>query len=451
MYVGSYQHIVEDPIGHAPLSERILARMERLHPKEIDLSLDRIKYLLAELGHPERRLPPVVHVAGTNGKGSTLAFLRAILEADGARVHTYTSPHLITFAERIRLATAPGRSLSIEEHDLADCLARVYAANREGCVTFFEITTAAAFLAFSERPADVVLLETGMGGRLDATNVVDAPRVTAITGISLDHTAFLGETVGCIAGEKAGIMKPGAPCVVGPQDPQAMRVIEERANAIGVPLLRFRRDFDAYESGGRFVYASDMRRAKLPLPALRGAHQIVNAGVAIAALEAGFAERLKLASMERGLQDVRWAGRLDSLGKGTLSACVEPGTEIIVDGGHNPGGARAAAGALADIARGREVHVVCGMISGKDARGVFDAFAGRVARVYTVPIPGRSDCMSQHELCQAARNAGCNAEPARGLIHALLLSRAAMRGAGVVLVCGSIYLAGHVLEVNNVR
>ena len=451
MYVGSYQHIVEDPIEAPRASELLLARMGSLHPTEIDLSLDRIKRLLAELGHPERRLPPVVHIAGTNGKGSTLAFLRAILEADGAHVHTYTSPHLMKFNERIRLAAAPGRSSPIGEDDLADCLSRVEAVNAGRGVTFFEITTAAAFLAFSERPADVLLLETGMGGRLDATNVIDAPRVTAITEISLDHTAFLGPTVAHIAREKAGIMKPGAPCVIGPQNPQAMRVLEERADAIGAPPVRFGVDFDAFENGGRLVYSSRARNLNLPLPGLRGAHQIVNAGVAIAAVEAGFADRLKLASLERGLRDTHWAGRLESLGKGTLSACVERGTEIIVDGGHNPGGASAVARALDGIASGRDVHVVYGMISGKDARGVFEAFAGRAARIYTVPIPGRSDGISADELCEAGRSAGCKADPARGLIHALLMSRAAMRGAGVVLICGSIYLVGHALEVHDAR
>src|SRR5215470_1418416 len=271
----------------------LLERLKALHPQSIDLSLGRIEHLLAALGHPERKLPPVVHVAGTNGKGSLIAFVRAIAQALGKRVHVYTSPHLVNFHERIVLAGAAG-SAPITEDRLVDCLARAEAANGGELITLFEITTAAAFLAFAEIPADLLLLETGLGGRLDATNVVKKPLLTAITPISIDHVSFLGDTIAAIAGEKAGILKPGVPCVVGRQVREAFEVIERRAAEVGVPLHVAGREFDAYEQQGRLVFQTDSRLIDLPLPRLRGRHQIDNAGNAIAAASIVFGEALNV-------------------------------------------------------------------------------------------------------------------------------------------------------------
>lgn len=449
MYAGSYQRIVGADIGGTLASERLLARLGALHPTEVDLSLDRLERLLADLGHPERKLPPVVHVAGTNGKGSTIAFLRSILEGSGAQVHAYTSPHLVTFNERIRLGSGPGCSLPISEDLLSRCLSFVEEVNSGRPITFFEITTAAAFVAFSETPADAVLLETGLGGRLDATNVVQSPRATVITPVSFDHTALLGDTLSAIAREKAGILKPGAPCIVALQDPQALSVIEARASDLGVPLVRFGFEFEAYARNKRLIYSSGSRCFDLPLPDLRGVHQVVNAGLAIATAEASFPGMLDLCPLDYAVQYTCWEGRLQTLGTGVLSSCVEPGTEIVVDGGHNPGGADALAAGLSEIANGREVHLVVGMIDGKDSCGVFEKFRGRVERIYTVPIAERDDAVAADKLAVTARNMGCVAEPARGIIHALLMSRAAMRRAGLVLICGSLYLVGHVLKVHN--
>ena len=284
------------PLPAAPVSTTLLERLKALHPRSIDLSLGRIERLLAALGHPERRLPPVVHVAGTNGKGSLIAFLRAIAEALGRRVHVYTSPHLVNFHERIVLA-GPGGAALIAEARLVDCLARAEAANAGELITLFEITTAAAFLAFAETPADLLLLETGLGGRLDATNVVAKPLATAITPVSIDHVSFLGYTLGAIAGEKAGILKLGVPCIVARQEEEALHVIEARAEAIGAPLHVFGRDFDAFEQHGRLIFQTASRLIDLPLPRLNGRHQIDNAGAAIATASVTFGDALTIEAL----------------------------------------------------------------------------------------------------------------------------------------------------------
>src|SRR5262245_20174650 len=295
--------------------------MKKLHPQSIDLSLGRIERLLAALDHPEQRLPPVLHVAGTNGKGSFLAFTRAIAEALGKRVHVYTSPHLVDFHERVVLA-GPHGSGPISEDDLVDCLARAEAANRGELITLFEITTAAAFLAFAETPADYLLLETGLGGRLDATNVVTKPALTAITPVSIDHVSFLGDTLAQTAGEKAGILKPGVPCVVGRQEKEAFDVIEARADEIGAPLHVAGRDFDMYEQHGRLVFSTPTRLLDLPLPRLKGPHQIDNAGTAIAACELLFGEALNPRALEQGLTHAEWRARLERLAARRLPAYV---------------------------------------------------------------------------------------------------------------------------------
>lgn len=449
MYAGSYQRIVADDFDAPDPSDRILARMGALHPSEIELSLARIERLLADLGRPQDHLPPVVHVAGTNGKGSTIAFMKAIMEARGGRVHAYTSPHLLKFNERITLATGAGTSAPISDEYLVHCLSKVEEANAGRPITFFEITTAAALLACAETPADALLLETGMGGRLDATNVVAAPQACVITTVSLDHTQYLGATIGAIAHEKAGIIKSRVPCVVGRQTEGAMRTIAARARDLDARLFRYGMEFDVRVRGDRLTYISNALEVDLPLPGLRGAHQIENAGLAIAVAECTWAEDVCLQDLQQGLANARWPGRMETLGKGSLAACVRPGTEIVIDGAHNPGGAAVVAQELRSIAGEREVHIICGMMAGKDAPGVLGHFRQLAHRVYTVPVASRCDAIDPDELAFLARSAGLKAQAARGVLHALLMSRAAMRRPGLVVICGSLYLIGHALALHN--
>lgn len=427
----------------------LLERLKGLHPKSIDLSLERIERLLASLDHPERRLPPVVHIAGTNGKGSQIAFLRAIAESLGKRVHVYTSPHLVKFHERIVLA-GPSGSTPIAEDRLADYLQRAEAANNGELITLFEITTAAAFLAFASVPADLLLLETGLGGRLDATNVVEAPLATSITPISIDHVSFLGNTLAAIAGEKAGILKAGIPCVVGRQKDEALEVIEARASEIGAPLHVFGRDFDAFERGGKLIFQTAAKEIELPLPHLNGRHQIDNAGAAIATANVMFGSELTDQALARGLTHAVWPARLQLLPPGALHDYVREGSEIWLDGGHNPGGAQVIANELAELRRQQPgpVHLIWGMMETKDAQAVIAPFKGLVDRVYTVPIPGEPNAFSAAALMEIAASEGFKAAMTSGVRHALLQSRTASSRPKRVLICGSLYLAGHVLKLH---
>ena len=404
---------------------------------------------MAALNHPQEKLPPVLHVAGTNGKGSFLAFTRAVAEAMGKRVHVYTSPHLIDFHERIVLA-GPHGSAVIAEEFLVDCLARAEAANDGDLITLFEITTAAAFLAFSEVPGDLLLLETGLGGRLDATNVVAKPRLTAITPVSIDHVSFLGDTLTEIAGEKAGILKPGVACVVGRQEQEAFQAIEARAEQIGAPLIVAGRDFDTYEQHGRLVFSTATGLLDLPLPRLEGRHQIDNAGMAIAAADLLFGNALTTRALEQGLTRAEWPARLERLGFGGLHAYVADGTEIWVDGGHNAAGGRVIAQALAEIEERvpRPMHLVFGMMDTKDARAFIAPFKKLVERIYTVPIPNELNAFSAEALAELVRAEGFNVTAAESVPDALLKSQAALPGPGRVLICGSLYLAGHVLRLH---
>jgi dihydrofolate synthase/folylpolyglutamate synthase len=430
----------------------LLERLKGLHPKAIDLSLDRVERLLAALDHPERRLPPVVHVAGTNGKGSFLAFLRAIAEGLGKRVQGYTSPHLVDFHERIALP-GPKGAVPISEEYLVDCLARTEAANRGELITLFEITTATAFLAFAETPADLLLLETGLGGRLDATNVVREPLLTAITPISIDHVGFLGNTVAAIAGEKAGILKPGVPCVVGPQPPEALEVIEARAREVDAPLIVFGRDFWVVEHSDKFVVETAAQRVELPFPCLAGRHQLDNAASAITAAAIIFSDSLTRDAVVRGVTKAKWPARLERLSPGALHAHVGEGTEIWLDGGHNPAGGKAVAEAIAALTdrNDRPVHLVWGMMETKDAQAVIAPFKDLIERVYTVPIPEEENAFSAEALADIAAGEGFNVTAATNVPHALLLSQAAFSRPGRVLICGSLYLAGHVLKLHNAQ
>ncbi|HEX6143166.1 MAG TPA: folylpolyglutamate synthase/dihydrofolate synthase family protein, partial [Geminicoccaceae bacterium] len=385
-------------------SDLILARLRRLHPKAIDLSLDRMWRILAALDHPERRLAPAVHIAGTNGKGSALAFLDAMLQAHGLRTQRYVSPHLVHFNERILFDGIP-----VDEETLADVLDVAERANRGLPITEFEITTAAALVAFAARPADVLLMETGLGGRLDATNVLERPKVTALSAISLDHQAFLGDRLADIAFEKAGILKPGVTAVVGPQPPEALDVIERRASAVGAPLLVHGRDWSASATGSRLRVRLLDRDLDLPAPALAGRHQFENAGLAVV-LARLFAPQLPEDAIARGLLAARWPARLQRLDRGALLAGVPDHLEVWLDGGHNPAAGKVLAESLADDPR--DLHLVVGMLRTKDAQG-FIAPLGRIACSLTaVPVPDEPASRPAAEIAREAERLGLNASVA---------------------------------------
>ena len=429
-----------------PGSDRVLARLMALHPKRIDLVLDRVHRLLAALGHPERALPPVFHVAGTNGKGSVCANLRAMLEASGARVHVYTSPHLVRFHERIRLAGG-----LISEDALLALLEECEAANGDAPITFFEITTAAAFLAFSRTPADALVLEVGLGGRLDATNVVDRPLVTVITPVSYDHQAFLGDTLAQIAGEKAGILKPGVPAIVAAQEPDAMRAIEKRARQVGAPLTVEGRDFEVREEGGRMVYEDASGLLDLPRPRLPGHHQVSNAGLAIAALRAQDRFALPTRAYERGLVRVEWPARLQRLTRGPLVETLTSDDEVWLDGGHNPAAGAALAGEMAAMedARPMPLHLVVGMINTKDVGGFLAPFSGLARTVTAVTIPGEEAAVPAADIAAAALALGFTTRTADSVDDALRRRARDGNDPQRVLLCGSLYLAGQILRANS--
>nr|WP_171043081.1 folylpolyglutamate synthase/dihydrofolate synthase family protein [Maritimibacter alexandrii] len=417
-------------------SDVILDRMMSLHPKVIDLTLDRVWRLLAALDHPERRLPPVIHIAGTNGKGSTLAMLRAGLEGAGKTCHAYTSPHLARFHERIRLA---GELIS-EDH-LTEVLDRCYAANGGESITYFEITTVAGLLAFSETPADYTLLEVGLGGRLDATNVI-APELTVITPVSIDHTQFLGDTLAAIAGEKAGIIKRGVPCVVGPQEDTALEVIEATAERLGAPLLVHGQHWQVWEERGRLIYQDESGLLDLPRPALLGKHQIMNAGAALAGLRAlGFGEE----ACEAAMTNATWPARMQRLREGPLVEAAGSG-ELWLDGGHNPAAGEALAKALASMTD-RPLHLICGMLNTKDITGFMRPLADVAKDLRAVSIPGEAATLSAEETAAFARGAGLDARTAPDVgtaIREIVADDAHAR----ILICGSLYLAGAILREN---
>jgi dihydrofolate synthase/folylpolyglutamate synthase len=426
--------------------DRVLERLTLLHPKIIDLSLDRVQWLLDRVGHPEARLPPVVHVAGTNGKGSVIAYLRAMLEAAGYRVHVYTSPHLVRFAERIRLA---GRI--IEEGALLTLLEECERANGDAPITFFEITTVAAFLQFSRVPADILLLETGLGGRLDATNLVEHPLLSVLMPISFDHMQFLGNTLGAIAGEKAGIIKPGVPVVVAPQPPEASAVFAERASALGAPLYASPEAWQARRDGDALVFRDAGGERRYPLPALPGGHQIDNAGAALAALPLlrGFA--VPDAAVRRGLTEVDWPARLQRLTHGPLAARLPEGWELWLDGGHNAAAGEAIAATLRTwqgAAPERPLHLIFGMINTKEPLAFLRPLAPLVRSLQAVAIPGDHASLAAADSAAAARQAGIATAEAGDVAAALDAIIAAETRPARVLICGSLYLAGTVLEQN---
>ena len=422
----------------APLgSDAVLDRMMTLHPKVIDLTLDRVHRLLAALGHPERNLPPVIHLAGTNGKGSTQAMIRAGLEAAGKTVHAYTSPHLARFHERIRLA---GELIS--EPALTALLDECVAANGGEEITFFEITTCAAFAAFARTPADYTLLEVGLGGRLDATNVVDQPALTIITPVSIDHQQYLGETLPEIAGEKAGIIKRNTPCVIGPQAPDGLAVIEARAARLGAPVLAFGQQWSISADRGRMIYQDENGLLDLPLPNLPGPHQIQNAGAAIAALRAlGFDAAICEAAVTRA----EWPARMQRLREGRLVEAA-PTAELWLDGGHNPAGGEAIAATLKAMPS-RPTYLICGMLNTKDIGGYLRPLAPHVAQLYAISIPGEQNTLPAAATAAAAQAAGMTALTAQ-TVGTALATITAIDANARVLICGSLYLAGAVLREN---
>ena len=427
-----------------PLDE-VVARLSQLHPKRIDLSLERMHRLLDRLDHPERKLPPVIHVAGTNGKGSTVAYLRAILETAGLKVHAYTSPYLLRINECFRLGGA-----LVGDDELYGALEHCERVNAGAPITFFEAKTAAAFCLFAQHAADMLILEVGLGGRLDSTNVIDNPLACAIAPIGMDHTEYLGDTLTAIAGEKAAIIKRGVPVITAEQAPEAMCVIEQQARRQRAPLHAAGQEWHVGVERGRLVYQDDRGLMDLAAPKLFGRHQFDNAGLAIATLRAIDAIRIPHAAFE-GIVNAEWPARMQRLSSGRLTQFGPRGSEIWLDGGHNADGGRVVAAALGDLEErvSRPLVVIVGMMATKDAGAFLANFAGLTRHIIAVPIPDQDNAMQPDRLADAARSLGMRVEIA-GSIEAALrrLAGLAYEVPPRILITGSLYLAGPVLALN---
>lgn len=430
--------------------DSLLERLATLHPKKIDLSLGRIERLLDRMGRPQDRLPPVIHVAGTNGKGSTIAFLRAMLEAAGHSVHVYTSPHLVRFNERIRLGRKGGGKLA-DDAALIAAIDDVLKVNGRDPITFFEVTTAVAFHLYAENPADYCLLEVGLGGRFDATNVIERPLAAVIASISQDHPEFLGVDIAGIAAEKAGILKRNAPGVVAPQNEHALAMIEVEAKAAGAELFRHGTEYMAYAERGRLVYQDDIGLLDLPLPKLLGAHQVENAGLAVAAIRrAGIP--LPPKAIEAGLLNADWPARMQRLKSGPLVDLAPPGSDVWLDGGHNPAAGVVIAQAFAEIEDRdpRPLILISGLLTTKDPAGFFRPFAGLVRHAMTVPVPGSEASFNPERLAEIAMQVEVPARAYPDVRTALssLRGRFDEKQPPRILICGSLYLAGSILAEN---
>jgi dihydrofolate synthase / folylpolyglutamate synthase len=437
------------PKRFPPLCE-LIARLSALHPKRIDLDLERMHRLLERLDHPERKLPPVIHVAGTNGKGSTIAYLRAILEAAGLRVHVFTSPYLVRINECFRLGRAGGGVL-VGDDELRAAFEHCERVNDGAPITIFEIETAAAFYLFAQNPADVVLLEVGLGGRLDATNVIEAPLATVIAPIGMDHTEFLGDTLMAIAAEKAAILKRNVPAICAEQAPEAIAVIQRQAGHIHVPLHAAGQEWHVGVERGRLVYQDERGLMDLAAPRLFGRHQFDNAGLAIATLRAIDTFKIEAAAFEAGIVNAEWPARMQRLASGALVDQAPKASEIWLDGGHNADGGRVVAAALGDLEErvSRPLVVIVGMMANKDAGGFLANFAGLTRHIIAVQIPDRDNTMPPDTLADAARQLGMRVETAPGVEAALrALTRLVYEVPPRILITGSLYLAGHVLAAN---
>jgi dihydrofolate synthase / folylpolyglutamate synthase len=430
--------------------DEVIARLSALHPNRIDLSLDRMHRLLEQLGHPERDVPPVIHVAGTNGKGSTVAYLRAMLEAAGLWVHAYTSPYLVRINECFRLGR-PGGGVLVNDDELLAAFEHCERINAGAPLTFFEAKTAVAFGLFARHPADVLLLEVGLGGRLDSTNVIEAPLASVIASISMDHTEFLGDSLAAIAGEKAAIIKRNVPVISAEQPREVMAVIEREAKRMRAPLSAAGEGWHVGVECGRLVYQDDRGLMDLAAPKLFGRHQFDNAGLAIATLRA--IEKLKIpsAAFETGIVNAEWPARMQRISSGRLIGWGPPGCEIWLDGGHNAEGGRVVAAALGDLEErvSRPLVVIAGMMANKDASGFLANFAGLTRHIMAVAIPDQPNAMPPERLADAARALGMRVEISNGVEAALrTLAGLAYEIPPRILITGSLYLAGHVLALN---
>jgi dihydrofolate synthase/folylpolyglutamate synthase len=426
-------------------SDVTIARLRALHPSLIDLSTGRVRRLLAALGNPERKIGPVIHVAGTNGKGSTCAYIRAIGEAAGLKVHALASPHLVRFAERIRIA-----GQLITEEELDQRIDEVEAANAGAPISFFEITTALALHAFAQDPADLCVIEVGLGGRFDGSNVFDAPAVSVIAPVDYDHLEMLGPELHKIAWEKAGIIKRGRPVVSARQLDEALVEIEREAETLGAPLAMMGREFDVYEERGRLIVQLEDRLLDLPPPSLYGAHQFANAGLAVAAIHALGDARIDEDAIARGVSGAVWPGRFQALTKGPLAALAKPrGADLWLDGAHNPHAGAALADAVARLSArdGRPVVLIVGMLGRKDASGFFAHFASQATRVFTTGFES-PNATPPEDLAAAARGAGLRAEAVDGVEAGLRLALAGSGPPPHVMICGSLHFVGDVLAMS---
>ena len=428
--------------------DRILERLLKLHPKLIDLSLSRLKKLLDSLGNPEENLPPIIHVAGTNGKGSTVATLAAIYKSAGYRVHIYTSPHLVRFTERIVVSGS-----EISKNYLEELLIECEDANNGESITFFEITTAAAMLAFSRNPADLLLLEVGLGGRFDATNVIETPTLSVITPVSMDHQDFLGKTIDEIAFEKAGILKPSVPAIIGPQTNKALNVIKRRALELGSSAYIFGEDWNISPANNQLIFKMGSKSCIVPRPNLLGDHQIQNAGCALASIKLLNGQfPVSPQEIDMGLVSINWPARLQKLKEGNLIENLLEDVEIWIDGGHNQDAAKAIASTLRDwrtASREISIHMVFGALNNRCPQNFLQYFTNVIDTIRAVDIPGETNALSALEIETAARECGLKAYPAKGISPAITDIISNSSGKRRILICGSLYLAGAVLRENN--
>ncbi len=436
-------------------ADALIENLSTIHPKGYDLSLDRIRSVLARLDDPHLKIPPTIHVAGTNGKGSTIAFCRAMLEAAGYAVHVHTSPHLVSWNERFRIGSPAGGTL-VSDAALEAAVERVTQANGDAPITIFEILTAAMFLLFSEHPAQCCLIETGLGGRFDATNVIAKPKASIITNIALDHQSYLGDRLELIAAEKAGIIKPECDVVIGPQVDIVQAVLEEAALSRSSPAFVAGQDFTFFEQSGRFVYQDEVGLLDLPLPRLSGAHQLANAASAIAALRISEFD-ISENAFEQAMETVHWPGRMERLKPGDLQRHLAKASgspvEIWIDGGHNPGAGMVISHFLADLDERAPmpVFLIAGMLNTKDPKGYFQSFEGIAERVFTVPVPGTDAGIEPRQLTEIVNSAGLPASTCLSVADALeaVTGLLANGEPARILISGSLYLVGDVLRANN--